>query len=120
MRSRKDLAANATHAPSRDSMPHSVALPNVVEDIGRRPPLEAQPGRGHRTKVLSHRAGWFDTVPDDVEVSVPQGRARGGAIDALVTGGTGFVGGNVAREFAAAGPRLTVMPSADRSRPAVR
>jgi dihydroflavonol-4-reductase len=47
---------------------------------------------------------------------VPHGPARGGAIDALVTGGTGFVGANVARELVAAGAtvRILARPGADR------
>jgi dihydroflavonol-4-reductase len=47
---------------------------------------------------------------------VPSAFPRAGAIDALVTGGTGFVGANVARELVAAGATVRVLarPRADR------
>jgi dihydroflavonol-4-reductase len=52
----------------------------------------------------------------DAGKQVSNGWPRAGAIDALVTGGTGFVGANVARELVAAGATVRVLarPRADR------
>ena len=58
----------------------------------------------------------LDTIAADHGILVSSDIPQEGAIDALVTGGTGFVGANVARELVAAGATVRVLarPRADR------
>jgi dihydroflavonol-4-reductase len=75
-----------------------------------------RPGAPCWTKVLSREGRRLGTIAADDGSRVPSGTTRDDAVDALVTGGTGFVGANVARELIAAGATVRVLarPRADR------
>ena len=81
------------------------------------PGWQKRPSAGCWTKVLSRRGppAWHHRCAM-MELRYPAVRPRADAIDALVTGGTGFVGANVARELVAAGATVRVLarPRADR------